>query len=231
MYTGDKLVGDVFQLADALEVAEFTIVGHDWGGAIAWGVAAAGQSSGRVTRAVIANAPHPALFPRLLWTDPRQRAASQYIRAFRDPANDELIRRHGLAGLLFKAVRWERPPALEPEERAALLADWQDPEAAFGMVNWYRAARLDVPSPDAPYEMPADRAPAFPPIAVPTLVVWGMDDEALPPANLEGLGECVTDLKIVEVPGCGHFVPWEAPETVNRAIDRFLERTAGLAPG
>ncbi|MFM5908392.1 MAG: alpha/beta fold hydrolase, partial [Novosphingobium sp.] len=78
-YRPDKLIADVFQLADALGIGEFTIVGHDWGGAIAWGVALAGQGS-RVTRAVIANAPHPALFQKLLYTDPEQRAASQYMR-------------------------------------------------------------------------------------------------------------------------------------------------------
>src|SRR3546814_2652251 len=71
-YTPDKLIADIFALADALGVGEFTVVGHDWGGAIAWGVALGGQPgglhpqwAGRVTRAVIANAPHPAIFQRL----------------------------------------------------------------------------------------------------------------------------------------------------------------------
>ncbi|MEO5586112.1 MAG: alpha/beta hydrolase, partial [Novosphingobium sp.] len=83
-YTTDKLIGDVFQLADALGVGQFTILGHDWGGALAWGVAILGQMQGRVTRAVIANAPHPVIFPRLLWLDPAQRRASQYAREFRN---------------------------------------------------------------------------------------------------------------------------------------------------
>jgi pimeloyl-ACP methyl ester carboxylesterase len=81
-YTPDKLIGDVFQLADALGVQQFTILGHDWGGAIAWGVALLGQGT-RVTRAVIANAPHPVIFPRLLWTDRQQREASQYMASGR----------------------------------------------------------------------------------------------------------------------------------------------------
>ena len=102
-YTPDKLIGDVFGLADALGVDRFTIVGHDWGGAIAWGVAIAGQGT-RVTRAVIANAPHPQIFQRLLYTNPHQRESSQYIRGFRDPANDALVREHGLAGILLKEV-------------------------------------------------------------------------------------------------------------------------------
>jgi pimeloyl-ACP methyl ester carboxylesterase len=102
-YTPDKLIGDIFLLAAALDVKDFTVVGHDWGGAIAWGVALMGQGTGRVTRAVIANAPHPVLFPKLLYTNPVQRAASQYFRIFRDPASDALVEQFGLGGVLLKA--------------------------------------------------------------------------------------------------------------------------------
>ena len=226
-YTPDKLIGDVFQLADALGVGRFTIVGHDWGGAIAWGVALGGQMNGRVGRAVIANAPHPATFQKLLWTDPLQRQSSQYMRAFRDTANDALVREHGLAAMLFKAFG-DRPvsAAMEEDERNALLADWQDRDAAFGMLNWYRASPMDVPAPDAPLEMPAGGALQVPKLTIPTLVIWAMDDLALPPVNLDGLADHVTDLTIERVPGCGHFVPWEAPDKVNAAMDAFLARTA-----
>ena len=222
-YTPDRLIGDVFQLADALAVDRFTIIGHDWGGAIAWGVAMGGQATGRVTRAVIANAPHPAIFQRLLYTNEQQRRSSQYIRGFRDPANDPLIREQGLTGILLQEVRWDRPDAMEPEERAALLEDWQDRDAAFAMLNWYRASPIDVPDMDAPFAVPSDWSPPpLPRLAIPTLVIWALDDLALPPANLEGLDAVVEDLTIERVPDCGHFVPWEAPEAVNAAIGAFL---------
>lgn len=224
-YTPDKLIGDVFLLADALGIETFTIVGHDWGGAIAWGVAIGGQQT-RVNRAVIANAPHPAIFQRLLYTNTQQRAASQYIRDFRDPANDALVREHGLTGLLLKAVKWDRPSQMEQDERDALLKDWQDREAAFGMLNYYRASPIDVPDMDAPFALPeAWSPPALPALTIPTLVIWAMDDLALPPENLDGLDEVVTDLTLVEVPGCGHFVPWEAPDAVNAAMEDFFART------
>jgi pimeloyl-ACP methyl ester carboxylesterase len=225
-YTPDKLIGDVFQLADALGVGRFTIVGHDWGGAIAWGVALGGQMNGRVGRAVIANAPHPAVFQRLLWANPQQRASSQYMRAFRDTGNDALVREHGLAGMLFKAFGGERAMTMEEDERNALLADWQDREAAFGMLNWYRASPMDVPAPDAPLEMSEGGALQVPKLTIPTLVIWAMDDLALPPVNLDGLEDYVTDLTIERVPDCGHFVPWEAPDKVNAAMEAFLVRTA-----
>lgn len=221
-YTPDKLIGDVFGLADALGVGQFTILGHDWGGAIAWGVALLGQGT-RVTRAVIANAPHPLIFPRLLWTDPEQREASQYMRAFRDPANDALVREHGLGALLMKALKWERSPAMEPEERDALMQDWSNPDTAIAMLNWYRASPMAVPPMDAAFALPEGYKDApLPPLAIPTLVIWAMDDKALPPCNLAGMDKLVTNLTLTKVHDCGHFVTWEAPAKVNAALDAFL---------
>ena len=224
-YTADKLIGDVFLLADALGVDRFTIAGHDWGGAIAWGVAIAGQDNGRVEGTVIANAPHPAVFQELLYTNEHQRRSSQYIAAFRNPANDALVEEHGLAGILLKHVKWDSDDRMEPEERAALLKDWQDREAAMAMLNWYRASPIDVPSPDAPYALPEGWSP--PPswqLKTPTLVMWGMDDLALPPENLGRLDEFVDDLTVERIEGCGHFTPWEAPEAVNGAMERFFDK-------
>ncbi|QDM41590.1 alpha/beta hydrolase [Altererythrobacter sp. TH136] len=225
-YTPDKLIGDVFQLADALDIDTFTILGHDWGGAIAWGTAISGQMNGRVTRAIIANAPHPAIFQKLLYTNPHQRESSQYMRGFRDPKNDALVREFGLAGILLQEIKWDSGDVMEPEERAALLQDWQDRDSAFAMLNWYRASPIDVPPMDAPFEVPAGwTPPALPNLSIPTLVIWGMDDLALPPENLEGLDAIIDHLTLVEVPGSGHFVPWEAPDAVNVAIADFLSRT------
>ena len=227
-YTPDKLIGDIFLLAAALDVTDFTIVGHDWGGAIAWGVALMGQGMGRVSRAVILNAPHPVIFPKLLYTNRQQRTASQYFRLFRDPASDTLVEQFGLGGVLLKAFG-ETPenPKMELEERAALMEDWLNREAAIAMLNWYRASPMEVLDPESPYELPAGwTAPAIPKLTIPTLVVWAMDDIALPPANLEGMDELIDDLTVVKVPSSGHFVQWEAPEAVNAALDAFLARTA-----
>jgi pimeloyl-ACP methyl ester carboxylesterase len=228
-YTPDKLIGDVFLLADALGVDKFTIIGHDWGGAIAWGVALGGQANGRVTRAVIANAPHPTIFPRILWTSKVQRASSQYMREFRDTANDELVRQFGLGGMLLKAFG-ERESTMDEAERDVLMADWMDRDAAFGMLNWYRASPMNVPPMDAPFELPADYVELpLPPLTIPTLVIWALDDFALPPENLEGLDAVVKDLTVVKVPGSGHFVQWEAPDKVNAALDDFLAKTDDAA--
>ncbi|WP_439568480.1 alpha/beta fold hydrolase [Sphingopyxis sp.] len=230
-YTPDKLIADIFALADARGVGEFTIVGHDWGGAIAWGVALGGQLnglhpawSGRVRRAVIANAPHPAIFQRLLFTNEQQRAASQYISIFRDPANDAIIEDHGIAGILAHAFAGRVPSGgiQPPDEIARLLKDWEDRDACRAMINWYRGSPSIVPAMDAPYAAPP--ATPFPKLAIPTLVIWALDDVALPPCNLEGMADLVPDVQIVHVADCGHFVPWEAPDAVNAAMDDFLTK-------
>lgn len=228
-YSTDKLIADIFALADALDVERFTIVGHDWGGAIAWGVALAGQPgglhpgwAGRVTRAVIANAPHPAIFQKLLLANPDQRAASQYIRTFRDPASDAIIEAQGIAGLLAHAFAGKVPSGgiQPPDEIARSLKQWENRDTCRAMINWYRGSAAIVPAMDEPYAEPP--AMAFPKLDIPTLIVWALDDVALPPCNLDGIEELVPDATIVEVAGCGHFVPWEAPDAVNAAMDKFL---------
>lgn len=221
-YSPDKLIGDVFLLADALGIETFTIVGHDWGGAIAWGVALGGQHT-RVTRAIIANAPHPAIFPQLLFTNSAQREASQYMRGFRDPANDPMIRERGLGPLLKQEADWAGFETMEPDERAILHADWKDAQAAFGMLNYYRATPMVVPSMDEPFELPTDfEAPEVPKLTIPTLVIWGMEDTALPPENLDGMESLIDPLTMVRVEGASHFVTWGAPGEVNGAMEAFL---------
>lgn len=231
-YSPDKLIADIFALADALDVGEFTVVGHDWGGAIAWGVALGGQPgglhpqwAGRVTRAVIANAPHPGIFGRLLATNEQQRAASQYIRVFRDPANDALIEDKGIAGILGLAFAGRTPSGgLQPaDEIGRLLHDWEDRDACRGMINWYRGSPINVPAMDDPYAEPP--GVPFPKLNIPTLVIWALDDAALPPCNLDGIEELVPGVSIAKVSDCGHFVPWENPGAVNAAMDAFLART------
>ena len=222
-YAPSELIGDVFLLADALGVERFTIVGHDWGGALAWGVALRGQGS-RVERAILCNAAHPVIYARLLWTDPAQRAAGQYMRLYRDSARDEAVRQHGLLALVGGDGNGTGAlPEDDPEEHERVLADWANGEAALAMIAWYRATPLAVPPEDAPYTIPADaKLPRVPVLTIPTLVVWALDDHALTPGNIEGLDEFVTDLTLETIPGCGHFLTWQAPDRVNAAMARFL---------
>jgi pimeloyl-ACP methyl ester carboxylesterase len=90
------------------------------------------------------------------------------------------------------------------------------------MLNWYRASEVVVPQVGEDAHAPLWTLAPFPKIEVPTLVLWAMRDTALLPVQLEGLDELVEDLRVVTIPDAGHFVPWEQPQTVARAIRDFM---------
>lgn len=220
-YETDKIVADVAALADALELDRFTLVGHDWGGAAAWLAALTHPS--RVKRLVIVNAPHPLIFARTVVEDEAQRAASQYINAFKSPLMEAGIKAMGLERFFEKSLGAHADLAKIPdEEREAYLADWSQPGALTAMLNWYRASRIEVPSPGEEAKAPVWTHAPFPRLAMPVLVIWGLKDKALLPVQLEGLGDLAEDLRIVTSATAGHFIPWEEPDTVTGAIRDFL---------
>jgi pimeloyl-ACP methyl ester carboxylesterase len=223
-YETGEIVADVLALADALDVEHFTLAGHDWGGAVAW--AAALQHPLRIERLVIVNAPHPLVFQKSLIDDAAQRAASQYINVFRSPLAEAGIRAMGLQTFLDKVLLNHADSSkLEPGERQAYLDDWAQEGALTAMLNWYRAAKIEVPRPDEEAAAPLWTKLPFPRVTQPTLVVWGLKDTALLPVQLEGLHGLVDDLRLVTAPAAGHFVTWEEPETVTSAIRDFLRET------
>jgi pimeloyl-ACP methyl ester carboxylesterase len=219
-YTPDKMVADLFALADALDLARFTLAAHDWGGAIGW--AAALKAPERIARLVICNAPHPLIFQRTLIDDLPQRKASQYILAFRDGI-EVRIEEKGLDWFFDHSfMRHLEASSVSAQDRAAYLDEWSQPGAIHAMLNWYRATPMQVPRMDETPSRPAFLNAPFPVIMMPTLIIWGMNDPALLPCQLEGLDALVSDLTIMRI-ACGHFTPWEAPESVNAAMRDFLE--------
>jgi pimeloyl-ACP methyl ester carboxylesterase len=220
-YSTDKIVADIFALADALEIDRFALVGHDWGGATAWPAAIRGDP--RIERLAIVNAPHPLIFQRSLIEDAEQCAASQYIRAFRNPAMEAGIAAMGLETFFDKSFSKHVVLASIPEEeREHYLADWGRRGALTAMLNWYRASQLVVPEPGETAGMPAWVSRGVPRIEIPVLVIWGMKDRALLPLQLDGLDEQCAHLTIVRLPDAGHFAPWEAPQAVADALAPFL---------
>ena len=220
-YSADKLIGDIFSLADTLGLESFALVGHDWGGAIAW--PAALRNDPRLTKLAIVNAPHPLIFQKSLIEDADQRAASQYMTWFRTPGADKAIEAMGLDVFFDKTMGSHVDLTKLPEaERQQYLADWSQPGALVAMLNWYRGSKLVVPPPGVTVPVPDWVLGAFPIIQVPTLVIWGMNDTALLPIQLEGLDRLVEDLTVRRLPGVSHFAPWEAGEQVAAALRDFL---------
>ena len=214
-YTPDKIVGDLIALADHFGLTTFTLVGHDWGGAVAW--MAALRHPDRVARLVIVNAPHPFLMQRALFDDPDQRAASQYITAFRNPAFEDHIESLGISTFFDNSFLRHTDFDAIADEKPVYVDQWSQPGAMTAMLNWYRASAIVVPAMDETPERPAFLDGPFPPVVQPTLVIWGIDDVALRPSLIEGLGDYVPDLTLTKVKA-GHFVPWGNPAAVIDAI-------------
>ena len=220
-YKTELLVEDVFALADALAFDRFALVGHDWGGAVAW--SAATRNDPRLTRLAIVNAPHPVVFQKSLIESADQRAASQYINAFRAPGFETLVEAKGFEWFFERTFSAQVDLAKIPDaEKRQCIAEWSQPGAFTAMLNWYRAAKVVVPPPGITVPLPDFLVRAFPKVRVPTLVIWAMKDSALLPMQLDGLEELVEDLQIERIADAGHFVPWEAPDEVAAVLRPFL---------
>jgi len=220
-YATDKLIADIFALADALDIDRFALVGHDWGGAIAWAAALRGDP--RISRLAIVNSPHPLIFQKSLIEDEAQRAASQYMRAFRNPGMETGIEAMGYDSFFDKSFAKHAAPSLIPaDERRIYIDQWSRPGALTAMLNWYRASQAVVPAVEENAAMPAWVERGVPKLKIPVRVIWGLEDKALLPVQLEGIGEVGDDVEVFPLDGVGHFAPWEAPEKVAEALKPFL---------
>ena len=225
-YRTDRIVEDLIALADILSFKRFTLVGHDWGGAVAW--LAALRHPDRIARLVAVNAPHPLVFQKSLIEDEAQRAASQYMNAFRNPSIEAGIAAMGLESFFDKTFGRHADLSLVPaEERQVYLDQWASPGALTAMLNWYRASEIVVPEPGEQAALPAWTQMPFPHVTMPSLVIWGLKDQALLPVQLGSLDAVVDNLRIAATPEAGHFIPWEYPEFVVAAIRDFIAETPG----
>jgi len=220
-YATDTLIADLFALADACRVDRFALVGHDWGGAIAW--AATLRGNPRIERLAIINSPHPWIFQKSLIDNADQRAASQYITAFRAPGMEKVVEAMGVDTFFDKSFRGHVDLAtIDPAYRAASIAEWSRPGALTAMFNWYRASHLVVPPPGVTVPVPDWVLRLAPKIRVPLRIVWGLDDKALLPVQLERIGEVGDEVEVFPLKGVGHFAPWQAPQAVADALAPFL---------
>lgn len=227
-YDVDTLAGDVCHLIESLGEQRAKIVGHDWGGAVAWRLAS--QRPEFCEQVAVLNCPHPAMMQRaLLGKRPsfRQLKKSWYFFFFLVPFFPEW------ALTKDDAKNTRRTISSAAIDRAHFgeddLRPFQDgiqrPGAAKAMVGWYREAVLDG-------FRNAVSPKKYQRVTAPTLIVWGMSDPALGHDDLvPGTEEFAPRLQVVQVPQCGHFVHAERPELVNPAlISFFRQSTAGAAP-
>jgi epoxide hydrolase 4 len=218
-YRSKHLVEDIRALAAHLkgEGTQFTLVAHDWGGAVAWAFAL--EHPQLLRRLIIINSPHPAVFLRELATNPKQAQASQYMRLFQAPEAEAICALNNYEFLATACLK-ER----SAEEQAIYRTAWSQPGALTGGLNYYRAMRMLPPALDGeplPAMAPSIEKSAFT-VKVPTTVIWGEQDTALTVGNLEGLAEFVPDLQIHRVPDASHWVVAEKPALINQIIHQSL---------
>ena len=217
-YRLDALADDVAGLVAALGAATAAaVVGHDWGGSVAWRLAA--REPRLVERLVVVNSPHPRTLLRAL-RSPRQQRRSWYMLFFQLPRIPEwLLGAHHLA-VLHRSILAEvrRPGAFTDADWAWQRAALEPPGALRAAIDYYRAAARG---------MLAGRrdARAGGPVTVPTLVLWGDRDHFLLPELAERQAACATRVTVRRFPQAGHWVHWDAADDVTAVLLAWL-RTA-----
>lgn len=218
-YKVEALVKQLDALAHHLSSgSKFTLIGHDWGGALAMAYAEANPD--RLDAVVTLNAPSFNVFLELLKSNARQQETSTYMavmaqtsqQSVRDDPPGERIWRSAYTGLLDRG---------EISREEYDLFGWALAPAAAtnGGYNWYRA---NVPSPDA--ITPASFYPRPPSsIKVPTLLIWGTEDRAFVPEFIDQMRGSISDITVEIIQGANHWSMISHPDAANRAIERFLD--------
>ena len=198
------------------------LVAHDWGGALAWNLAA--MRPELMKRLLIINSPHPATFLRELRANPAQQAASAYMNFLCRPDAEALLAENDFARLWPFFERMGGKTWLNDTLRARYREVWG--MGLTGGLNFYRASPLRPPSPSDPRVAQALQAVQLPEALVtsrvPTAVLWGEGDHALLPCLLDGLDRWVPDLRLSRVPQASHWIVHEQPERVVEEIRRNL---------
>lgn len=200
------------------------LVAHDWGGAIAWNLAAATPQL--MKKLAIINSPHPGTFLRELQHSPAQQAASAYMNFLIRPDAEALLAKDDFRRLWqFLTNGGDQVPAwLTDSVRDQYREVWR--AGLTGGCNLYRASPLRPPRPGPPHNDPAAAAVTLARerlmVLLPTLVIWALDDIALPPALIEGLADYVPDMQLQQVPGASHWIVHEQPERVASYLQDFL---------
>jgi pimeloyl-ACP methyl ester carboxylesterase len=202
-YTVDKLVGDVVAVIRHFHQDKAVVVGHDWGGMVAWSFAMAHPDM--TERLVILNLPHPKGLMRELASNPEQQKNSAYARLFQEADAASKLTAEGLAA-------WVKDPAAKAKYVEAFRRSSFD-----GMLNYYKA---NYPRP--PYTAPEREMPK---VKCPVLMFHGLTDRALLPPALNGTWDFVeNELTLVTIPTAGHFVQHDASGLVTRTMVDWLRR-------
>lgn len=210
-YQVKNMVDDLTGLVKALGYEKFSLVGHDWGGIVCWWLAMVHPEL--LDKFIIINSPHPVIFLREMRENPAQQAGNTYTQMFRAEGSEAKISANNFEILINMMMTEGLKTGVFTEEHKKIYREaWARPGALTGGLNWYRASSQYGPG----YDL-KDFS-----VKVPTMVIWGMDDEFILSSNLKGLDAFVPDLTIKEVEGASHWIIHEKPELVATYIKDFL---------
>jgi len=226
-YRAKHLVQDLVALKDLLSPQQplACLVAHDWGGAVAWNMA--NQHPELMRQLAIINSPHPGTFLRELQSSPEQQAASAYMNFLIRPDAEVLLAEDDyrrLWAFFTNMGAVDGPYAwLTEDVKAQYREVWS--HGLTGALNYYRASPLRPPR-EADAAAAAITLPkSMLDILVPTLVLWGMNDIALPPGLVDGLEDYIPDLRLQRIADGSHWLVHEQPALVAQSLLAFLRKT------
>ena len=225
-YRAKHLVQDIVALKTALGCTDplSGLVAHDWGGAVAWNFA--NQHPDLLHKLVIINSPHPGTFLRELQSSAAQQASSAYMNFLIRPDAETLLAEDDFRRLwaFFTNMGADTGPHawLTAAEKDKYRAVWN--QGLTGALNYYRASPLRPPRADDPAAQAITLPAEMLQVNVPTLVIWGMQDIALPPGLIEGLEAYVPDLTLHEIEEGTHWLVHEQGMRVAGLMQIFFNR-------
>ncbi|EGA90659.1 putative hydrolase [Planococcus donghaensis MPA1U2] len=209
-YTIDYLRDDVIGIIEFFHKKKAIIIGHDWGGAVAWHLAATRPEY--VEKLIVLNIPHPRAMPRVFMKNPLQWMKSSYIAFFQLPNLPE----KALGMREFKVMqrgieKSSNPDAFSTSEIAQYKTAWSQSDALTAMLNWYRAIRKGS------FKQLAESK-----INVPVRIIWGLGDQFLSPMLAKESMSFCEEVNLAFVGEATHWIQHEQPEIVNHLIDQFI---------
>ena len=219
-YKARHIIDDLRLFTEQLGYANFNLVSHDWGGAIAWNFAIALPQL--INKLIIVNSPHPYVFMQALLHDPAQAKASGYMNWLRSEGAETALAKDDFALMdgFFNGMGQPKAKWYTAELREKYHACWA--HGLTGGLNYYRASPLHPPTEGHAGPLKLDLKPEDFRIKVPTRIIWGENDMALPKSLLNGIEDVIDDVRIVRIPEGTHWVVHEQPERVNQLLREFL---------
>ena len=220
-YKAKHIVEDLRLFVMHLGYQKAVIVAHDWGGAICWNLAIALPEL--VEKLIINNSPHPYLFAQALAQDSSQQASSEYMNWLRKEGSEQALAKNDFALIegFFSAIGQGDASWFDAATRQKYHECWS--RGLFGGVNYYRASPLypATATDQGAAKLQLNRSDFM--VNVPTRVIWGEMDTALPKSLLDGLDSLVEDLQIVRVADGTHWIIHEQADKINSLIHEFLK--------